>query len=59
MRLNGKVAAITGGARGIGRATALLFAAEGAVVALGDVDAKGAEQVAHEISGRGGTAGAC
>src|SRR4051812_7591757 len=56
MRLNGKVAAITGGARGIGRATARLFAAEGAIVALGDVEAAGAEEVAGEIASSGGKA---
>jgi NAD(P)-dependent dehydrogenase (short-subunit alcohol dehydrogenase family) len=56
MRLLDKIAAITGAARGIGRATAELFAAEGAAVALGDVDAAGAEQVAREITGQGGKA---
>ena len=56
MRLRGRVAAITGGALGIGRATALLFAEEGATVALGDVQLEAAQQVAQEIGRRGGTA---
>jgi len=56
MRLDTKVAVITGGALGIGRATARLFAAEGATVALGDLDAAGAEKVAREIVEHGGRA---
>jgi NAD(P)-dependent dehydrogenase (short-subunit alcohol dehydrogenase family) len=56
MRLAGKVAAITGGALGIGRATALTFAAEGAGVALADIQADAAEVVAREILERGGKA---
>ncbi len=56
MRLESRVAAITGGALGIGRATALAFAAEGAVVALGDVQLEAAEVVAREIAERGGKA---
>lgn len=56
MRLQGRVAAITGGALGIGRATALLFAEEGATVALGDVQLEAAQEVAQEISRRGGKA---
>jgi len=56
MRLQGRVAAITGGALGIGRATALLFAAEGAAVVLGDVQVEAAEAVAKEIAQAGGRA---
>ena len=56
MRLQGRVAAITGGALGIGRATARLFAAEGAMVALGDVEIDAANAVVKEILQRGGRA---
>jgi NAD(P)-dependent dehydrogenase (short-subunit alcohol dehydrogenase family) len=56
MRLQGRIAAITGGALGIGRATALLFAAEGATVALGDVEVDESETVVKEITARGGRA---
>ena len=47
--LTGKVVAITGGARGIGRATAATLAARGARVAIGDLDAALAERVAAEL----------
>jgi len=56
MRLQGRVAAITGGALGIGRATAQLFAAEGAAVVVGDVQAEAAQVVAKEILQAGGRA---
>src|SRR6266851_7049433 len=48
-RLDGRVAFITGAGRGIGAATALRMAEEGARVALADVDTEGCEQVAAEL----------
>ncbi len=56
MRLTGKAAAVTGAASGIGRATALRLAAEGARVACLDVAADGAEKTAGEIVEAGGAA---
>ena len=49
--LEGKNAIITGSARGIGRATAELFAANGANVLINDLDADAAEQASSEIDG--------
>jgi 3-oxoacyl-[acyl-carrier protein] reductase len=49
--LDGKAAIVTGSARGIGRATAELMAAEGAKVLINDLDQDVAEQTASEING--------
>lgn len=55
-RLENKSAIVTGGAGGIGRATSLAFAAEGARVAVVDMRADAAEAVAEEIRAAGGEA---
>nr|MDO8100167.1 SDR family oxidoreductase [Candidatus Njordarchaeota archaeon] len=57
--LAGKVAVITGSGRGIGRATALLFAKEGASVLINDLDAEPANETVAEIKKMGGKAAAC
>jgi NAD(P)-dependent dehydrogenase (short-subunit alcohol dehydrogenase family) len=55
-QLFGKTALITGGAGGIGRATALLFASEGAAVGIVDLNQERGREVAREISAAGGRA---
>ena len=56
MRMKDKVALVTGGARGIGRAICLRLADEGASVAVADILEAEAEQTSAEIRGRGGQA---
>ena len=56
MRLEGKVALITGGARGIGEEAARLFAREGAEVAICDLREEEGRRVEAEINESGGTA---
>ncbi|MEX1248636.1 MAG: SDR family oxidoreductase [Anaerolineales bacterium] len=53
---DGKVALVTGGGTGIGRATALVFAAKGAAVVVADVDAKEAGQTVELVKKAGGKA---
>ena len=53
-KLDSKVAVITGGSSGIGRATALALAAEGAAVAIGGRKASALEEVAGKIKAQGG-----
>ena len=56
MKLKDKVAIVTGAASGIGAASARLFAAEGARLALVDQDKVGLGQVAADIEAAGGSA---
>ncbi|HEY4331474.1 MAG TPA: SDR family oxidoreductase [Ilumatobacteraceae bacterium] len=56
MMLDGKVAVVTGGASGIGAATALRLAEEGARVVLGDINADGLARVIEQITAIGGSA---
>jgi len=55
-RLDGKVAVITGGGSGIGRACAVRFAQEGAAVCVADLKLEGAAETAHGIEAAGGKA---
>ncbi|MGA2411871.1 MAG: SDR family NAD(P)-dependent oxidoreductase, partial [Candidatus Binataceae bacterium] len=56
MRLADKVALITGAGSGMGREAAVLFASEGARVAVADIDEKGAKETVAAITKAGGKA---
>jgi len=56
MRFDGKVAVVTGGASGIGRATARMLADRGAAVGVIDLDQQAGERVVSDIAARGGSA---
>jgi 3-oxoacyl-[acyl-carrier protein] reductase len=56
MQLQNKVAIVTGGANGIGRATARRYAREGARVVVADIEFENAQKVAEEICAEGGQA---
>src|SRR5262244_105379 len=55
-RVEGKVALVTGGASGIGRATALTCAREGARLVIADLNEEGGQQTVHMITEKGGEA---
>jgi len=56
MKLEGKVAIVTGAASGIGKATAILFAQEGARVVVSDLNLEGAQLTVADIKAKGGQA---
>ncbi len=56
MKLKGKVSIVTGAGSGIGRATAILFAKEGARVVVADVDEEGGRETVRKIKSGGGDA---
>lgn len=56
MKLENKVAIVTGAASGIGKAIAILYAAEGAKVVVSDINLDGSQAVVDEITAAGGTA---
>jgi 3-oxoacyl-[acyl-carrier protein] reductase len=56
MRLSGKVAVITGSGSGMGRASAILFADEGAKVVVADINGKAAQETVELIKKKGGNA---
>src|SRR5437868_5857888 len=58
MRLTGKVSIITGAGQGIGRATALKFATEGAKVAVCDINLESVKETMQEVEAEGGEAAA-
>ncbi len=58
-QFDGKVALVTGGSSGIGRATSVAFARQGARVVFGDIDEAGAEETLGMINGAGGEAVFC
>jgi NAD(P)-dependent dehydrogenase (short-subunit alcohol dehydrogenase family) len=58
-RLQGRVAVVTGGGNGIGRATAIRFAAEGAAVVVADLQADGTAETVTIIEAAGGRAVGC
>ena len=57
-RFEGKTALITGAASGIGKATAIKLASEGAAVVVADLHEQAAQTVVAEITGAGGKAAA-